>query len=298
MKILLIGSQGRLGYEILKICKTNKSAHALFNPPDFDITCKKSVFNKINKINPDIVINASGFTDVDLAEREPNKSYRVNRDGPGYLATACYETKSKLIHFSTDYVFNGKTNEPYSENDLISPLSVYGKSKAAGETKVRDRLSEHIIIRTSWLYSSHKNCFVHKIIKLANEQKTLQVVNDQYGCPTFSKDLADTVLIILNLIESKEIKWGTYHYCGKDPITWFQFALRIIELAKRYKTLKVNEILPISTKEYHSIVERPSYSVLNCSLIEKEFNIKRRPFQESLKEMVDQYFLNGKFNCH
>ena len=241
----------------------------------------------MNRAGVSLVVNAAGYTAVDQAESEPELAFAVNRDGPAYLASACGKSGVPLVHISTDFVFDGEKRGPYVETDKVSPLSVYGKSKAAGEVAVRDLLSEHIILRTSWLYGVHGRNFVKTMLRLACEKEVVRVVADQHGCPTYAADLAETILIIATqLQEGRQITWGTYHYCGKGVTTWYGFAEAILNLAKEHIQLKVKRTEAITTAEFPTSAKRPANSALDCSLIESRFGCAPIPWNESLTRML------------
>ena len=291
MRILIVGSNGQLGWELYRQGKDRGLDLIPLDLPEFDITDKSAVFDTVTRSNADIVINAAAYTAVDRAESEIDIAFAVNRDGPSYLASTCAKVHIPLIHVSTDYVFDGCKKGAYLETDLAAPVGVYGKSKAEGEEEVRRNLKEHIIIRTSWLCGVHGNNFVKTMLHLAREREELRVVDDQHGCPTFAVDLAEAILTIASLIERGEnISWGTYHYGGGGSTTWYGFASKIFEIAKEYNTLKLKKVIPITTSEYPTPTKRPANSVLDCSLLLKEFNICSLPWEESLANMLDSYF--------
>jgi len=291
MRILLTGANGQVGWELSNCGGQHGLEILALDRSDLDITDPVLVSKEVNRAGLSLVVNAAGYTAVDQAELEPELAFAVNRDGPGYLASACAETRIPLIHISTDFVFDGQKQHAYLETDQISPLNVYGKSKAAGEAVVRERLREHIILRTSWVYGGHGHNFVNTMLRLGRERKEVQVVTDQYGCPTYAADLAETILwIAAKLLEGRQVHWGTYHYCGKGVTSWYGFAKEIFRLASGYASLKVKRVEPISTSEYPTPAKRPSNSVLECSLIEKTFNIRPKPWRKSLAQMVKILF--------
>ena len=295
MKILVFGANGQLGWELMRRFK-NKSIHVLgLDLPDDDITDRAHVLSLITDEKPDYVINTSAYTAVDRAETDIDAAYKVNKEGPGHIAKGCALEKIPLIHISTDYVFDGKKNEPYRVDDPVKPIGVYGKSKEAGEQEVRQNIHEHIIIRTSWLYGVHGQNFVKTMMRLGKEKDIIRVVNDQFGSPTFAGDLADAITVIIDSLNNdKEGRWGTYHYSGRGVTTWYEFAKRIIDVARKYTPMKVKDILPISTEEYPTPAQRPLYSVLDCTCIEDQFNIKSRPWQESLDEMMTEVLTSAR----
>ncbi len=289
MNILVIGSSGQLGWEVVKQGQ-NRSFNVLgVSTPQMDITNSSQIENIFSAYQPSLVINAAAYTNVDRAESEDKLAFAINSDGPENLAKSCAKTDTPLIHISTDYVFDGKKKSSYRETDPISPLGIYGRSKAEGEQKVRSHLKQHMILRTSWLYGVHGHNFVKTMLKLGREKETLKVVTDQYGSPTCAADLAAVVLTIGERIRNNSnIRWGTYHYCGKGVTSWYGFAEAIFEFARLYGSITLTRIEPIITAEYPTRTERPSFSALDCSLIQKQFNIKPKPWRQSLKITVRQ----------
>jgi len=291
MRILLTGANGQVGWELSDRGGQRGLEILALDRADLDITDPVSVSEEVNRSGVSLVVNAAGYTAVDEAESEPELAFAVNRDGPTYLASACGKVGIPLVHISTDYVFDGQKKGAYLETDPVSPLSVYGKSKAAGEVAVRKHLREHFILRTGWVYGVHGHNFVKTMLRLGREREEVQVVTDQYGCPTYAADLAETILrIAAQLQEGRQIIWGTYHYCGKGVTSWHGFAEEIFRLANQYTSLKVKRIEPISTAEYPTPAKRPANSVLDCSLVEKEFGIRSRPWSESLARMIKEMF--------
>ena len=287
MRILVIGYKGQLGHELFARGANKGFEIIKTDLPDFNITDQQAVQIKIKETRADLVLNASAYTAVDKAESEPALAFAVNRDGPKFLAASCAENNIPLIHISTDYVFDGNKEGPYMEADPVSPIGIYGRSKEAGECEIRNHLHEHIIIRTAWLYGVHGNNFVKTMLRLGLEKENLNVVDDQFGCPTNAADLADAILIMADTIcKEKDVKWGTYHYCGKGQTSWHGFAEMIFKLAKQNIKLKIKQVTPIPASAYPTPAQRPANSVLDCSLILDNFNIQTRPWLESLEEMI------------
>jgi dTDP-4-dehydrorhamnose reductase len=291
MKLLVIGENGQLGWEVCRKGKNQGIDMSGLDLPDFDVTEPSAVKKAVSQAGISLVINASAYTAVDKAESEPEVAFAVNRDGPAYLAASCAEVRIPLIHVSTDYVFDGNKKSSYRETEPVSPLGVYGKSKAAGEIEVRDNLKEHLILRTAWLYGIQGHNFAKTMLRLGKEKEVLSVVADQYGCPTYAADLAEAILAIADQInKGRDITWGTYHYCGKGVTTWHGFAEAIFNLAKQHDSLMVKKVVPITTSEFPTPAKRPANSVMDCSLITKHFGIRIRPWQESLAEMLNRYY--------
>jgi dTDP-4-dehydrorhamnose reductase len=289
MKLLIIGSKGQLGSELVIECKRNDFSFLALDLPEFNITDPSQVKKTLADFKPSIVINASAYTNVDMAETEPEIAYTVNSDGPANLAVSCDKNRIPIIHISTDYVFDGSKGQPYAESDPVSPLGIYGKSKEKGENKLRSILKQHIILRTSWLYSAYGNNFVKTMLKLGKEKEIIKVVSDQYGCPTCAADLAEAVVDISKQItQNFKIAWGTYHYCGLGITTWHEFAKAIFEIATQYQNYKVSSVEAITTAQYPTKTKRPAFSALDCGLFKKHFGINIKPWQESLDKTIER----------
>jgi dTDP-4-dehydrorhamnose reductase len=291
MRVLLTGARGQVGWELSNLGGKHGLEILALDRSELDVTDPVSVNKQVNRDGVSLVVNAAGYTAVDQAESEPELAFAVNRDGPASLASACRNAGIPLVHISTDYVFDGQKEGPYLVTDPVSPLSVYGKSKAAGEAEVRKYLKEHFILRTGWIYGVHGDNFVKTMLRLGREREAVQVVSDQYGCPTYAADLAETILKISDrFLQGGQVQWGTYHYCGQGVTTWHGFAEEIFRLAGEYASLKVKRIEPISTSEYPTPAQRPTSSILDCSVLEKTFNIHPRPWAESLAHMLEALF--------
>jgi dTDP-4-dehydrorhamnose reductase len=292
--IVVIGSNGQLGEALIRLLQTTGHSLIAAGRSDIDITRSESVETFFKNVKASVVINAAAYTAVDKAESEPEMAFAVNEGGAKNLADICRGLDVPLIHFSTDYVFDGKNKDAYRESDAPSPLGVYGKSKAAGEIMIRARLDRYIIIRTSWLYGIHGNNFVKTMLKLWKTRPTIRVVDDQFGCPTFAGDLAAAVLQIVDELRLKQPRaWGTYHYCNEGSTSWYEFAREIYQLAKQSDAyrMKCTNLVPIPTSEYPTAVRRPLHSVLNCQLIQKTFGIKiphwKTALSATLPDLID-----------
>ena len=292
----IIGSNGQLGWELVRRGESRGMQILALDFPEIDIGDPASIDSRIGSKEIDLIINTAAYTAVDRAESEPEAAFAVNREGPAYLADWCRKRGIPLIHVSTDYVFDGTKPGAYIEEDPVAPLGIYGDSKAAGEEEVRVRLPEHIIVRTAWLCGFHGHNFVKTILKLGRQKDTLRVVADQYGCPTIAADLAEAILEVVTQVEKNQsVKWGTYHYCGAGKTTWHGFATAIFDIAGQYEKFLVKNVVPISTAEYPTPVKRPANSVLDCTKIERHFGIRPRPWRESLTEMIERLY---KLNAH
>jgi dTDP-4-dehydrorhamnose reductase len=252
MNVLVTGGKGQLGRSLVARGATGMDIDEL------DICDARSV-EHVSQF--DLVINAAAYTAVDKAESERERAFAINRDGAALVASACARHQVRLLHVSTDYVFDGSATHPYSEEAPLAPLGAYGASKAEGDAAVRS--AGGTVVRTSWLFGEGGPSFVHTILRLAMERPVLRVVADQHGCPTYVGDLADALLALGMLSELAP----AYHFCNSGPTTWHTFAGAIVDEARRYTTLRCERIDPIRTSEYPTLARRPAYSVLDTSRI-------------------------------
>ncbi|WP_235320599.1 dTDP-4-dehydrorhamnose reductase [Methanosarcina mazei] len=261
IKTLIIGSSGMLGSDL---CKVFPDAVKLTHH-DLDITDREQVIESILKIKPDVVINAAAYTNVDGCEDNKELAFQVNGSGPGYIAEACARAGAKLVHFSTDYVFDGSKKE-YIESDIPDPINVYGDSKLLGEKKIIENMDDYRIVRISWLFGIHGKNFVETMLKLSGEMDTVKVVNDQFGKPTYTMDLAGKVKEII------ELDLGIYHITNDGICSWYEFASSIID-----------NVIPCTSEEFPRKAKRPKYSVL--------VNTKTEPmrhWREALKDYLQE----------
>ena len=287
MTILIIGSGGQLGRDLMRSAQSRGLAVSGTGRPYCDITDRASVNHTLADAGPlTAVINAAAYTAVDECESKPDLANAINCDGPGLLAQACRERGLPLIQVSTDYVFQGLKTSPYLPSDPVAPVGVYGRSKAGGEAAVRRHLPEHVIVRTSWLFGLYGPNFVKTMLRLGREKDELRVVDDQVGCPTYAGDLSQALLDITVFVDRHRSGWGTYHFCNTGPLTWYAFARRIFMLARKYEPLAVKQVWPILTAQYPLPAPRPPYSVLDCSSLEETFGVTRRPWEDALREML------------
>ncbi len=289
MKMLLTGTDGQLGRELIKQGQLKGFSVQAPSEDDMDITDLEKIDRCMAFHQPEVVINAAAYTQVDKAESEANLAFAVNTTGSANLARMCAKNKIPLVHISTDYVFDGQKGTSYLETDAISPVGIYGRSKAEGEIEIRSHLKEHIILRTSWLYGIHGHNFAKTMLKLATTKPKIRVVADQYGSPTNAADLAQTILIISDRMQfNNDVDWGTYHYCGQGVISWYNFAEKIVGLARLYADVKTTRIEPIATADYPTRALRPTYSALDCNRIQKHFGINPKPWQKSLEITIKE----------
>ena len=292
MTVLITGANGQLGQELVRLGQAFDAEVHSCGRQQLDITDENRIQQILMRFSPDVVINAAAYTHVDRAEDESDLAYAVNKNGPAALARYCAANGLALIHISTDYVFDGTKGRPYRESDPVAPLSVYGHSKAQGESSIRSVLTRHIIVRTSWLYGVHRPNFVKTILKLATEKTVLRVVADQFGSPTSAADLAQAVLTIAKKISANEkFDWGTYHFCGKGITTWHGMAEKIIELAAAHTDLTARQVEAITTAQWPTPAKRPLYSVLDCTRLTNQFGIEPQPWQQSLQKTIERIFV-------
>jgi len=273
MKILVTGSKGQLGKELLKLYSDEKINGVDID--EMDITDAEQTVNFITKFNPDIVIHAAAMTDVDGCERNEGAAYKVNTLGTRNVALACQKANSEMLYVSTDFVFAGDKDENYNEFDIPSPLSIYGKSKLEGEKLVKELLNRFYIVRTAWLYGDGHN-FVKTMLSLAENNDSLSIVSDQQGTPTYAKDLA---IAISKIIDSG--LYGTYHVSNSGSCSWYDFAKKIFEI----KDIDI-EVNPTTAEEFGSPAERPAYSVMDNFALESQDIYKMREWEEALKDYL------------
>jgi len=280
--ILVTGGNGQLASCIKDVEKEYDDLNIIYTDHlELDI-CELNQIQTFFKSNPQInyCINCAAYTAVDKAETEAEKAFEINATGAKNLAQVCNDHDAILIHVSTDFVFDGEKNEPYTETDVANPISVYGASKLQGEVEIQQALKEYFIIRTSWLYSEYGNNFMKTMLRLAETRDGISVVSDQIGTPTYAGDLAE---IIIQIINTKTEKYGIYHYSNEGVASWFEFAKEIFKLTKN--KIKVN---PIPSIEYLTPAKRPKYSVLDKKKIIDVFKIDIPFWRESLKKVILQ----------
>jgi dTDP-4-dehydrorhamnose reductase len=284
MNILITGSYGQLGSEIKDLVTNYKNFNFFFmDLPELNI-CKSEDLNTfIVDQNINAVINCAAYTAVDKAEKDEYTAQKVNSEGVLNLVNALKKVNGKLIHISTDYVFDGNHSQPYKESNPVSPVGVYGETKRAGELAVINSSIDALVIRTSWLYSVYGNNFLKTMLKLGHDKDELGVIFDQVGTPTNASDLAKTCLDILAYSKEANInsKGKIYHYSNEGVTSWYDFAKAIMELGSIDCKIR-----PIETKDYPTPAKRPHYSVLNKSKIKTDFNIQIPNWRDSLDKCI------------
>ncbi len=278
MKILVLGYKGMLGTDLVNDLG---GAHDVAGKDieDFDITSASECMDLIGQSGADVVINAAAYTNVDGCETDKTGCFSANADGVKNVAIACRVSGIKMVHFSTDYVFNGTKNNPYVEDDACSPINTYGSSKLKGEEYLKEISDNYLLIRTSWLYGKHGRNFVGSIVERAEKTGKLEVVDDQTGSPTYTVDLAAAVRI---LIEGGHR--GVFHLTNRGTCTWYQFALKILE----YRDMRDVSIAPIQSAQLGSCAPRPEYSVLSCRKFADATHRTMRFWQIALKDYMSR----------
>ena len=275
MKIFLTGAEGQLGRELQKrLAGTDLMATDL---KELDITDAAAVADMIGAYQPDVVIHGAAWTQVDVAEEKVDLAWKVNAIGTQNIAMACRQVQASMVYISTDYVFDGKLGRAYTEFDMTNPLSVYGQSKLAGEILARQANDRLYVLRTAWLYGDGPN-FVRTMLKLGQERDELQVVDDQYGCPTSTVDLAEAVL---RLIRTE--RYGTYHTVNSGVTTWYGFAKKIFELAGNTRV----KVSPVTTEQFMRPAPRPAYSPMDTRLLRLALDWCPRPWEEALAQYLE-----------
>lgn len=295
MKILITGKNGQVGWELQRSFASSGQVIAL-DSKEMDLADPDAIRRTIRNVRPDIIINPAAYTAVDKAENDPALAMSVNGTAPGILAEEAQHLGAILVHYSTDYVFDGNKPGPYTESDVPNPQSVYGKTKLAGEQAVRASGCKHLILRTSWVYGVHGGNFVKTILRLANERSELRIVADQFGAPTWARDLAQSTASVLTRWQKKD--WdknsgGLYHLTAAGRTNWHQYAEEIVRLAREYDAAlaaKQLDIRAITTQEYPVPAKRPANSVLANDKIRDAFGIELPAWQNSLAECVREIY--------
>ena len=287
-RILLIGKIGQVGWELRRTLAPMAQV-ACVDYPEIDLTTGDSIRRWVRETRPNIVINAAAYTAVDKAESEPDKAMKINGVAPGILAEEAKKLGALLVHYSTDYVFDGAKTEPYVETDAPNPLGAYGRTKLAGDEAVRAIGGAHLIFRLCWVYGTRGQNFMLTMMRLAREREKLRVVGDQVGCPTWSRMIAETTALALKQVVAAPDPaafTGTYHLASSGVTSWHGFADAIIKLMPA-DGKKCTQVEAISTAEYPTPTKRPAYSVLSCDKLERVFGLRLPHWEDSLKQVLE-----------
>lgn len=273
MRLLITGANGQVGQALIENAKHQNIDALAYSKENLDISSHSMVAGTLQRHQPDIVINAAAYTNVEQAETSPELAKEINDNAVGILARACDSLDIPLLHISTDYVFDGKKQTPYLETDATSPLSIYGATKLAGEKQLISTSKKHIILRTSWVFSATGNNFVKTMLRLFRERTEVSIVNDQFGGPTSADAIAKALLkIATRVVEPNFNDWGIYHFSGEPAVSWFDFACAIRQMCNP-ESLKIQQLLPIKTIDFPTKAARPANSVLNMQKIKHVFGI-------------------------
>ena len=284
--ILVVGKSGQLGRCLVEAASRRDIRIIVAGRPDFDIEHRETVDRALCAFDPGVIINAAAYTAVDKAETEPERCYAANRDGARQLAAVAWRYNVPLIHISTDYVFDGRKPSPYHEDDLTAPLGVYGRSKLEGERAVLAVHPDALIFRTSWLYSAFGSNFLTTMLRLAQSQSTLRVVDDQRGCPTSAHELAAALLDISTKLLAGRSRAGIYHLTGAGQTTWYGLAAEIFANVKA-RGEKVPRLVAIKTADYPTRAQRPPNSALSCAKVDREFGVKLPAWSTSVTACIN-----------
>lgn len=274
MKILVLGSKGQLG-QCLYDQLSHKDYEVLYTSRvQINIVDFKATKKKLLDISPDLVINATAYTAVDGAEKEHQAADLINHLAVANIASICDQLDCWLIHVSTDYVFDGNSELPYTEKDQTNPQGVYGDTKLKGEIAIQSSGCRHIIIRTAWVYSEYGNNFLKTMLRLGAERNELGIVGDQVGCPTYAQDIAKTIMMIIESLKSKEVHSCLYHFSGNFCCSWAEFAQDIFDEALKLEVIETKpNVIAISTKEFPTLAKRPARSELSSNNIRSAFGV-------------------------
>ncbi len=299
MNILLTGASGQLGSELYPLLSELGNVTAVDRDPgrmgsiSQDLSDLNSCEILLNRLRPDLIVNTAAYTAVDQAENNRLSAFRLNAELPACLGQWGANNQCTLLHFSTDYVFDGSAKRAYRESDSTRPINVYGDSKRAGERAIQASGCQHLIVRTSWVYSTHGKNFLLTMLRLAGQRSELGVVSDQTGCPTWARNLARAAVQLLQAMQS-EHKWdeygGVYHYCDSTVTTWYDFARMIFNQAVELGLLQTMPVLnAIQSSDFPQLAERPRFSVLDTGTVRERFGIIPADLTWSLEECLKDY---------
>lgn len=291
LHILLLGNKGQLGWELERTLSSLGTISA-YDFPEIDLTQEHSLRQLIGGIQPNLIVNATAYTAVDRAESEPELAYAVNQDAPRIMAEEAQILGSALVHFSTDYVFDGTGDRPYSEQDTPNPLNVYGQSKLAGEKAIQGVGGAYMILRTSWVYSLRRDSFVTKVMQWARQHRELRLVTDQVSCPTWCRALAEATAQML-VKGSKDIypwfkkRTGLYHLAGSGYASRLEWGLAVLRSDPHRDEHVVDVVSPASTDEFPTPARRPLFTPLNCDLFTQTFDLRLPDWEAALRLAMD-----------
>jgi len=300
VKILLIGANGQVGNDLRELLPAlgEVVSAAVEGNQDLviDLKSRDSIVNAVRDVKPDLVVNAAAYTAVDKAEDEPDLARQINAEAVWVLANACKIGGAALVHYSTDYVFDGKANTPYRENASTNPANVYGETKLAGEAAIRDSGVPHLILRTSWVYSTHGHNFLLSMLRLAQEKDELDIVDDQHGTPTWANTIARATVHALSTfaegdspVQALEKTGGTYNVTAEGYTTWFGFATFLLGYATQLRLVQhLPELSPVTSEDFPTKASRPAWSVLDNTRFCEQFGWTPPAWQTAVRHCLDQ----------
>ncbi|MES2205621.1 MAG: dTDP-4-dehydrorhamnose reductase [Pseudomonadota bacterium] len=299
-RILLLGANGQVGNAIQSACKNYGIGLMALGRDNADLSQPESLRKVVRESKPDIIINAAAYTAVDKAEIEVDQAKKINADAPKVLAEEAEALGALIVHYSTDYVFDGRSEIPYLESDQPNPLSVYGCTKYEGEKNIKALCSRHLIFRTSWVFHEQGMNFLKTILRLSEERESLHIVSDQHGAPTPAKLIAEITFEMIALLSnavSDDARWGTYHLTSSGETTWYGYAKYIVGLASqlgfRLKT-NIDTIIPIKTSEYPLPAVRPTNSRLNTKKVSELLSLKLPAWEDGVEHVLNQLYQQEK----
>jgi len=293
MRIVLFGKNGQVGWELQCILPLLGQVIA-YDYEDLDLANLKSLETRLDELKPDLIVNASAYTAVDRAESERDLAMKVNGQAPGIMAEAAQKSGGMLVHYSTDYVFDGSKGSPYTEEDIPGPLNVYGESKLAGEKAIQQSADVYLILRTSWVYSARSRAgFVHKVLVWAQQNETLRIVDDQVSCPTWARMLAEVTGLLIARGRDRVSEYfkpysGLYHVAGKGSASRYEWAKAIIANTPHKEEQKAKMIEPASSSDFSTPAARPSYSVLDSACFEGTFGLQIPNWLDNLQLAMEE----------
>lgn len=285
MSTIVFGAQGQIGRELTALAQARGLDIRGLSHIEADITDGAAVKNAFARLKPALAVNCAAYTAVDRAEHDTELANKINIDGVEIVASACAAANVPLLHLSTDYVFDGEKKGAYAESDAPAPINAYGRSKLAGENGVRAVLRDHVILRTSWVYSAYGSNFVRTILRLASERDELRIVNDQYGCPTAAIDVAEAILAVGEKLRARKAAAGIYHFAGPQRTNWCEFAREIVAQQAPF-TGRAPNVVPIATAEYLVAAKRPPNSELSSERFTATFGYQAKPWRERVQETI------------
>lgn len=291
MKILVFGANGQVGREFRTLALDSSYKMIFFGRKEVDITNGDKVSEVLTTYSPDLIINCAAYTAVDKAEANIKDAYSINASAVEILAQGCADNGIVLIHLSTDYVFDGTGDSPFRESDHVSPVSVYGRTKLAGEIAIRRQLDRHIILRTSWVFGEFGNNFVKTMLRIGADRRELEIVSDQWGSPTSARGIAECCIQICTKIQlnKENINWGTYHFSGSPYVNWYGFADAIFKMAFELGLInRKPKLVAVSSSTFPTVATRPANSRLDCSKLYSHFDIRPDDWVQKLSLVLNK----------